>query len=44
MSIKDLEKNILIGDNSKIIKIGYMYIDNVNKILRNYIKTNNARK
>ena len=38
------KKNILIGDNSKVIKIGYIYVDNVHKILRNYIKTNNFRK
>ena len=38
------KKNMLIGDNSKIIKTGYKYRDNLTKIIRNYVIFNNSSK
>tara|TARA_B110000971_G_C19936842_1_gene466763 strand:+ start:207 stop:1058 length:852 start_codon:yes stop_codon:yes gene_type:complete len=38
------KKNILIGDNSKIVKMGYKYKDNINKIIKNYVKINKLYK
>lgn len=38
------KKNILIGDNSKVIKIGYKYKDNLTKIIKNYVIINNSSK
>ena len=39
-----MKKNILIGDNSKIVKMGYKYKDNINKIIKNYVKINKLYK